>query len=183
MYLRKTEKASLALTARDRGLSLKNRAMLLLADGRKTDTELLNLVQAEPEALDALTVDGYLERMRSGARTAHRSADRPADPPPPQTAPTPSPVRVSADGFEGKRSLATSRMFLFDLTERMFARRDPALARSLRERFREARDREAMLDVARELLGHIEQQAGSGRADEISARLAMLLPDEVVSSD
>jgi hypothetical protein len=88
-------------------------------------------------------------------------------------------IRVAADSFEGKRSLATARMFLFDLTERMFARRDPALAQGLRERFREARDRASMMDVARDLLRHIEEQAGASRADEVSARLSMLLPDEI----
>jgi hypothetical protein len=88
-------------------------------------------------------------------------------------------VRVAADTFEGKRSLATARMFLFDLSERMFARRDPELVLELREAFRDARDRESMLAVARKMLMRIEEEAGAARADEISARLAMLLPTEV----
>ena len=38
----------------------------------------------------------------------------------------------SADSFEGKRSLATTRMFLFDIVERMFVRKMPELANHLR---------------------------------------------------
>jgi hypothetical protein len=35
------------------------------------------------------------------------------------------------------------------------------------------------MEVARDLLRHIEEQAGASRADEVSARLSMLLPDEI----
>lgn len=86
-----------------------------------------------------------------------------------------------ADPFEGKRSLATARMFLFDLIERLLARRDPPLSRQLRADLRQARDRDTMLNVARDFLRHVEANAGAARADDISARLAMLLPDEVAA--
>jgi hypothetical protein len=88
-------------------------------------------------------------------------------------------IKVAADNFEGKRSLATARMFLFDISERLLARRDPALNAELRERLRQAKDREAMPVVARDLLTHVEIVAGASRADNISERLAALLPDDV----
>jgi hypothetical protein len=84
----------------------------------------------------------------------------------------------SADAFEGKRSLATTRMFLFDICERMFVRRDPALATRFRDALREARDRESMLAASREMIVEIERIAGHERADSISERIAMLLPPE-----
>lgn len=87
-------------------------------------------------------------------------------------------IKVSADQFEGKRSLATTRMFLFDMCERMFARRDPAMAEHFRELLRNARDREAMLNASRVMLEEIEKVAGHARADSISERLAMMLPVE-----
>lgn len=70
-------------------------------------------------------------------------------------------------------------MFLFDICERMFARRDPALAVRLREALRNAKDREAMLAESRFMLEEIEKVAGFERADSIAERIAMLLPPEV----
>ena len=216
MYLHKTDQAIRELAHRDRKLALKARALLLLADGKKSDIELLTMVQAEATLLDALTSQGYLQRTpatttaaSSAAKTPSRRDAQEGQSPGRDTAspagrpvsvvtatpaqatgvqdsarlqePAPNPPKhqVAADAFEGKRSLATARMFLFDLTERLFARRDPALALHLRDRFREARDRDSMMAVARDLLHHIEVQAGAARADEVSARLSMLLPDEM----
>lgn len=200
MYFQKTDKAVAELASRQRTLGLKERALLLLADGKKTGPELASLVQAQTTLLHTLVHQGYLEPVRmaapepppsvnsillpdSGRATAAPAAkaknpvkaEKTEDNPPAAT----PPVRVAADTFEGKRSLATARMFLFDLTERMFARRDPELVLELREAFRDARDRESMLAVARKMLMRIEEEAGAARADEISARLAMLLPTEV----
>ena len=87
-------------------------------------------------------------------------------------------LKVSADQFEGKRSLATTRMFLFDICERMFARRDPSKANLFRDALRSAKDRETMLAVSRDMIDEIEKVAGHERADSISERLAMLLPSE-----
>ena len=87
----------------------------------------------------------------------------------------------TGDPFEGKRSLATTRMFLFDICERMFARRDPAMADRFREALRQARDREGMLAAGRDMIAEIERVAGPERADSISERVAMLLPPELVT--
>jgi hypothetical protein len=70
------------------------------------------------------------------------------------------PAQAAADQFEGKRSLATTRMFLFDICERMFFRRDPALAEVFRDALRSARDREGMLAASRLMLTEIEIIAG-----------------------
>lgn len=85
---------------------------------------------------------------------------------------------VAADNFEGKRSLATTRMFLFDICERMFVRKLPAKANIYREQLRAAKDRESMLAVAREMINDVEEIAGHDRADGISERIASLLPPE-----
>lgn len=87
-------------------------------------------------------------------------------------------IRSSSDQFEGKRSLATTRMFLFDLCERMFARLDPQRAEFHREALRNAKDRESMLAASRVMITDVEQLAGADRADSISERIAMLLPPE-----
>ena len=73
-------------------------------------------------------------------------------------------------------------MFLFDICERMFARRDPLMAEAFREALRAAKDRESMLAAGRDMLAEIEKAAGPERADSISQRIAMLLPPETAAA-
>lgn len=172
MLLQRTDKARDELRPGMRTLGLRERSLLLMADGNKSLLDI-NAVMgglAEPIALD-LVRRGYLQ---TAARAA---APAVASPPPPPTPPA-MPAPAAADPFEGKRSLATTRMFLFDICERMFARRDPALAEQFREALRNAKDRESMLAAGREMLAAIEKAAGPERADSISERIAMLLPPE-----
>ena len=102
------------------------------------------------------------------------SAGRLLPPTPVETAPP------AADTFDGKRSLATTRMFLFDLCERMFVRRDPTLADLFRDALRGARDRDSMLATARAMLDEIEKAAGTERADAIRERIDRLLPASAI---
>jgi hypothetical protein len=181
MLVRRTEKGLTELRSRERTLGLRERSVLFLADGRKTLSQLAPALVSNggADVLRALVDGGYLE-----------VAPGPAAPPPPAVigAPAPAspqlvarpqpPAAHSVDTFEGKRSLATTRMFLFDLCERMFVRRSPQLAAQFRDGLREARDRETMLQVSRRMLEEIEAAAGADRADAISERIAMLLPAE-----
>ena len=84
----------------------------------------------------------------------------------------------SSDSFEGKRSLATTRMFLFDIVERMFVRKMPELANHYRDQLRGAKDRASMLAIASDIIMNVEEIAGPDRADGLSERLAMMLPPE-----
>ena len=76
------------------------------------------------------------------------------------------------------RSLAGARMYLFDICERLFARRDPALAQHFHSALRAARDRDSMLDVGESLLEEVSQLAGAERAETIRERMKQLLPRE-----
>ncbi len=182
MLLQRTDKARDELQPGIRTLGLRERSLLLLADGTKSLFDLNAVMggQAEPIVLD-LVRRGYLE---SAARAAE-----PRPTPVPVSAPVSAPVltpaaqpATSADNFDGKRSLATTRMFLFDICERMFARRDPLMAEAFREALRAAKDRESMLAAGRDMLAEIEKAAGSERADSISQRIAMLLPPEMAAA-
>nr|WP_315239504.1 hypothetical protein [uncultured Albidiferax sp.] len=158
MGLTKTDKARAELQPGQRSLGQRERALLLLADGHKTAHEVGAYLGHEGERLVLqLLRDGYL---------AH---------------PVLAAVPVAADPFDGKRSLATTRMFLFDICERMFARRAPTLAESFRESLRNARDRSAMLDVGHTILAEVESAAGPERANTIRERIALLLPEAVVA--
>ena len=190
MQIWRTDQARLELKPGSRMLSQKQRRVLLLSDGKKSRLEFRILFDGEGEQISlGLVRDGYLE-LRSAVAPA-----RPAATPPgplttapqrpvvhdPSSASPPAAPPVAADNFEGKRSLATTRMFLFDLCERMSGRHDPELVARLREALRAAKDRESMLQAGREMLMEIERIAGPKRADASSERIAMLLPPERAS--
>lgn len=190
MTLIKTDKALAELSARQRTLNLKERALLLLADGRTPTATLLAQVRSTDDVLAKLISAGFLAPAVSAQTPVSAPAPQPAAAPPrpakASATPAPTggeaalPVPVAADRFDGQRSLATARMYLFDMAERLFARRTPELAAAIRAELREARDEEAMLEVAHRLLHLIEQTAGAERADAISERLTKLLPTHSV---
>lgn len=182
MSLARTAQATLELSNRERTLPLKDRAVLLLADGRKSAHELAALVRCSTEDVLRLVTQGYLAAaapQRTRSAPAPAPAASPASTFGPSTLSPTAPAPVAVDRFEGPRSLATARMFLFDIVERLFARRAPDQAHTFRQRLREARERDAMLVVARDLLEAVETVAGFERADHIAERLARMLPDEV----
>ncbi len=205
MPLVKSEKARQELASRQRVLTVRERSALFLADGIRSRDELIHLLQGDIGLLQKMMTDGYLVPSETlGAKSA-RMTDfavsqvepvkaflrEPEAVPLPAAAPSPptftgtdtisrnvAAIVQSADNFEGKRSLATTRMFLFDIVERMFVRKMPELANHLRDQLREARDRASMMVIAREIILNVEEIAGPDRADGLSERLAMMLPPE-----
>lgn len=180
MFPTKTDKARDELQAGQRTLSQRERALLLMADGRRSLTDFSPLFASRDEAeqtLRALMNRGYLH----DAQVAEPKAALPVSAGPAHTpipAPAAEPIRVetSTDNFDGKRSLATTRMFLFDICERMFVRRDPKFALQMRDALREARDRDAMLTIAALMLNEVEKAAGAERAESLRERIERLLP-------
>lgn len=169
----KTEKGRQELRPGHRSLGQRERAILLLVDGTQTEEVIADLFLGEGQTLiDQLLRSGHLSRAEEKA--PNRPAAVEALPKPPTTG------AAHGDPFVGTRSLATARMFLFDLSERLFAPRDKQLAQRFRNELREARDAAAMLAVGRAMIAKVEQFAGSERADGISERLAKLLPSDVV---
>ena len=205
MPLLKSEKAKQELASKQRALSVRERSALFLADGIRTRDELVWLLQGDVGMLQKLMADGYLIPAESLGAKAARMTDfatsQTAPPPsfaqlskpaPLTTAPAPLPgftgldtvsrniaeLTSSSDSFEGKRSLATTRMFLFDIVERMFVRKMPELANHYRDQLRGAKDRASMLAIASDIIINVEEIAGPDRADGLSERLAMMLPSE-----
>lgn len=169
MFLIKTDKARHELQPGRRTLGQRERALLLMADGQRSVTDFGQLFSNRDEAGRValhLVQEGYLADSQPRPQANGRLAEAFAE----DAAPT------AADTFEGKRSLATTRMFLFDLCERMFVRRDPVLADRFRDALREARDRGSMLATAGAMLDEIEKVAGAERADSIRERIDRLLP-------
>jgi hypothetical protein len=178
MFFSKTDKARDELRPGRRTLTQRERAVLLMADGQRSVTDFVPLFTDRDEALRVarqLLHEGYLHAPDERFDTPAVVAADVAEPSAPAV-----PATASADPFDGKPSLATTRMFLFDLCERLFARRDPAMAQVLRDTLREARDRTTMLAVADTMLAEIRQAAGDERANDIQNRIARLLPAETV---
>lgn len=179
MFPTKTDKARDELQGGQRTLSQRERALLLMADGRRSLTDFSplfsNRVEAE-QAIQALVQRGYLQAPQAVAAAPAPAPAAPARPAPIAAAEPIQVATTSADTFDGKRSLATTRMFLFDICERMFVRRDPKFALQMRDALREARDREAMLTIAALMLTEIEKTAGVERAESLRERIDKLLP-------
>lgn len=181
MLLQKTDKARLELSPGVRTLSLRERSLLLLADGKS-----LSDLQAMYNGIGAQIVDNL---MRQGYLTG--PAVLPDAPAPVAQAPAALPSAAPAapqaasqpqDPSDALRSLAGTRMYLFDICERMFARRDPALAKQFHEALRAARDRASMLDVGEALLEEVAQMAGPERAQTIRDRMEQLLPRDAADT-
>lgn len=165
----KTEKGRHELRPGNRALGQRERALLLVADGQQSESKLGELFGGDGRRLiDHLVAHGFLARQTP----LREMPERPAVPP---AGDIPA-ASEHGERFTGTRSLATARMFLFDLSERLFAPRDRTLATRYRDALREARDAQAMLAVGRALIADVEALAGSERADGISERLAKLLP-------
>ncbi len=171
----KTDKGRQELRPGNRTLGQRERALLLVADGTQSESRLGELFGGEGARLIGPLVDqGFLARQPATRHNPRAPAD---------AGPTGAANAAShGEQFAGTRSLATARMFLFDLSERLFAPRDKALASQYRDALREARDPQAMLAVGRALIADVEALAGSERADGISERLAKLLPAHLLES-
>lgn len=185
MQLHRTDKAKAELASKERVLTVRERGALFLADGTKTRNEMMLLLQDTSGVLDKLVSEGYLAIQASAQPAATlvdvlkvNAAQALAG-----VAASPGIEKSAADSFDGKRSLATTRMFLFDICERMFVRRLPELATQYRDQLREARDRAAMLKIADQMIFTVAQIAGQERADGLSERIAMLLPLEPLEAE
>lgn len=179
MFPTKTAKAREELQGGQRTLSQRERALLLMADGRRSLTDFCPLFpsrDAAQQVLLALVERDYLQDLSTASAVEPELAVAPAGPE--EIAPSTDsvPISTAADGFEGKRSLASTRMFLFDICERMFVRRDPDFAQEVRDALRGARDRESMLGIAALLLEEVERAAGPERAEALRERIDRLLP-------
>lgn len=156
MLLQKTDKGRLELLPGVRTLSLRERSLLLLVEGKP-----LSDLQAMYNGIGAQIVDNL---MRQGYLQG------------PIVTPEPTPPRQSAESGGTLRSLAGARMYLFDTCELLFGRRDPLLAQHFREALRAAKDRASMLDVGVAMFEEVALAAGADRAATLQERLEQLLP-------
>ena len=168
MLLQKTEKARLELSPGMRTLSLRERSLLLLADGKPLSDLQAMYNGIGAQIVDRLLCQGYLTGPGSPPGSTVPRSDTPH--------PLPVPAGpVTAPG-ESLRSLAGARMYLFDTCEHLFARRDPVLAQHYRDALRDAKDRVSMLDVGAAMWQEVALAAGAQRAASLRQTWEQLLP-------
>ena len=162
MLLYKTTKAHQELAPGSRSLNLRQRSLLLLAEGTPY-MQLAQMYHGQGQALVAqLLESGYLQA---------RGIDMPAPAATPEQPALARPVAAPA------MTMAGTRMYLFDMVERLFANRQQQLADQLRQALREARDEQALRSVCDTMLGAVAEHAGGERALQLSQQLVHLVPD------
>lgn len=164
MILQKTAKALAELQPGSRSLPQRARTVLLLAGG-KTVQELHGLLGGDHAAVvQVLVAQGYL------VLTAPHAVPNPLSVAP---APASAPGTSGASGI----SVAGTRMYLFNLCERLFAKHQTAQADALRTQLRESRDLAALRCAGLSLLDAVQTHAGEARAAVLRKELSALLDD------
>lgn len=181
MLLQKTAKALEELQPGRRSLPLRERSVLLMADGR-TEEQLQQVLGAQAgELIEQLIASGHLQRLAGQAAASSPPAHAQAQSQAPSMAPAAA-NESTPPGTAATLNLAGTRMYLFDMCERMFANRHEDKAQVLRHLLREARDLQALQAAALQLLQTVQEHAGDERADALRERLRHLLPQEAATA-
>lgn len=182
--LRKTSAGRREQQQRSQALSARQRHVLILCDGRRAIGELCALMGQEAQQLAReLLAAGFVERVGLAnapepveaplKRTSKTSAQGSA-------APEPNPSSVTASQLAQavapppRRSIALSRMYMFDMMERLLG----AQSELARAHLRAADHPEAVLAALQECLALIAEIAGPLQADKVRLQLCDMLPDD-----
>lgn len=178
MILQKTAKAQEELQPGSRQLPQRARSLLLLAGGKRLE-EIAAMLGSDHAALaQQLVEQGYLQLVSAGTTKERSPAIHPAASLAKVAAtPAPAPDQTAASSSPAI-NMAGTRMYLFDMCERLFANRHEALAQSLRTQLREARDLNSLRSAGISLLTAVQEYAGEERAQSLRERLAALLSYE-----
>jgi hypothetical protein len=168
----KTERGRAALQARSADLSLAERRVLILCDGKRNRDDVVAMLG--PNALSAverLLREGYLALAGGAVPMPRLVADMGAYIAPPAANP-PAP-RAPAARATSRRSLAASKMYLLDMLQ---LQRDAESA-SLRAEIQTSPSEEEMVYRMLKGLRHLQAVATTGYARRVGKRLAEILPE------
>lgn len=171
MQPRKTALAHAALQTHRAGLDMRQRRVLIMADGRRSLDELRQLLGPQTaEQVSALIRDGYLtvepEPAPDQAVPSAQAVPAAAAPP----LPAPAPAAPAAH----RRSLVAARLYLLGMLE---LQRDPA-ARALHAQLQRASEEQAAVQLMFEALTLLPQLTSPGYAQRVQTRLGEVLPEE-----
>jgi cell division septation protein DedD len=174
MQLHKTEKARAALSQRTHALSMQERRILILSDGRRSLEDIAGLLgdDARPAAL-RLVEDRYLSPSPSPRATppSSQALPRPAGTTTPAPPPPPAPKPPAA-----KRSYAATRMYMLDMLQ--LQRGDDA--RAIRAALQASAGHDAQVVVVVQALQYIGRVATPSYGRRVFERVAEILPEEAL---
>jgi hypothetical protein len=170
MQPRKTALAHTALQTHRAGLDMRQRRVLIMADGQRTLGELTQLLGGQTAAhVTTLIRDGYL--TLDVERTLHEVLAAPQPSPVATSAPAPASVTSAA---AHRRSLVAARLYLLGMLE---LQRDPA-AQQLHQQLHRTTAEHAAVEVMLEALALLPQLTSPGYAQRVQARMGEVLPEE-----
>ena len=171
MILQKTAKALEELQPGSRQLPQRARSVLLMAGGKSLDDLQRMLGSDHAELARQLMEQGYLQWQgdKPDATNSFTAAITSA------AAPVAPPAAVAPAAPTTSINMAGTRMYLFDMCERLFANRHEALAQKIRDQLRESRDLPTLREAGLTLLHAVQQHAGEERAQSLRERLSALL--------
>ena len=161
MRLGKTERARAALeSAKAAGLDLRDRRILILADGKRTRGDLLALLGSDcGTALDRLVREGYL-------------ADPEAS-----LVPSPTPtVQSPSPPTSARRSLVAAKMYLIDMLQ---LQRTPVAA-ELRLALQRTSDPDRLVDCMVDALTHLLTVTPPSYGERVRTRVAEAVPEDAL---
>lgn len=165
MKIIKTEKGRTELQSQNRQLNQAQRMMVILANGQTNIETLEQMYEGKGKLfLQDLIDQGYL--TFPPAQVFEPALAEPEEF---------ESSQIMADRFANGMNQAGAKMYLLDLSERLFAKRDPALSKELRQKIAPCKELIDLLDAAQELLMHIQIVAGIERAQTIQNKLELLL--------
>jgi hypothetical protein len=171
MQLQKTDKAREALAAGKAGaVEMRDRRILILADGRRTRDELLAMLGAEARpAIERLVQAGFL--AAAGGDDVRVNAERDVAPP---HIVREAPPAVVAPARASRRSLAAAKMYLLDMLQ--LHRTGDAAA--LRLAMQTTSDPGALVDRMVESTAYLLSATKASYGERVLARLSEVLPED-----
>lgn len=160
----KTEKAHSALRDRPADVSVLERRILILSDGRRDDEEIADLLGAQArDALARLLRDGYL-------------SDRDAAPVMPAAAPAAIEPRElpGAAPASSRRSIAAAKMYVIDMLQLQRGPEAAAIAAAVRV----CRDTDELAAHMLRALRFIHGVANPSLSRRVADRLAEIMPEQ-----
>lgn len=177
MQPRKTDQAHAALQTHRAGLDMRQRRVLILADGQRSLDELTGILGADtPQQVTDLIRGGYLTLDREA--TLHEVLARQPAPPPITTpvAVAPAPPLRAAPAH--RRSMVAARLYLLGMLE---LQRHPEAQRLHRQLQRAIEDQPA-LDTMLEAMHALPALTSAGYAQRVLGRLREVLPEDFLGA-
>lgn len=169
MHPHKTEKAHSALRDRPADVSVLERRILILSDGRRGGAEITDLlgVQAQ-QALARLLRDGYLaDRDMASAAPATQ----------PPVAPEEKREFAAAAPASSRRSIAAAKMYVIDMLQLQRGPEAAAIAGAVRS----CRDPDELAAHMLRALRFIHSVANSSLSRRVADRLAEIMPEQYLA--